>query len=67
MKLKRIYEEVVKRGKEADPRGKEIERILKEKKEIYEKLEKKEKKYFDIDNINYNLHGISNDSEIFEG
>jgi len=51
MKLKRIYEEVVKKGKEADPRGKEIERILKEKKEIYEKLEKKEKKYFDIETL----------------
>lgn len=51
MKLKKIYEEVVKKGKEADPRGKGIEKILKEKKEIYEKLEKKEKRYFDLESL----------------
>ncbi|OQX80767.1 MAG: NGG1p interacting factor NIF3 [Candidatus Omnitrophica bacterium 4484_70.1] len=53
MKLKRIYEEVIKKGKEADPRGKkEIENLLREKAKFYEKLEAKEKKYFDKELLN---------------
>jgi len=52
MKLKEIYQEVVKKGIEADPRGKKaIENILKEKKEAYQKLSKKEKEFFDADSL----------------
>ncbi|HDN86065.1 MAG: NGG1p interacting factor NIF3 [Candidatus Omnitrophota bacterium] len=52
MKLKEIYQEVIKKGIEADPRGKKvIENILKEKKEVYQKLDKREKELFDADSL----------------
>lgn len=52
MKLKKIYYEIVKKGIEADPRGKrEIENILKEREERYKKLNKKEKEFFDTDSL----------------
>jgi len=52
MKLKKIYEEVIKKGKEADPRGKkEIENLLKERAKCYEKLEAEEKKHFDKESL----------------
>ena len=50
MKLRRLYEEVVKKGIEADPRGREeVERILKENREVYNKLSEKEKELFDVE------------------
>ncbi len=52
MKLKALYQNVVKKGIEADPRGKkEIDQILKRKKEEYEKMSKKEREYFDVESL----------------
>jgi len=52
MKLKNIYQEVIEKGIEADPRDKkEIARLLKEKNEIYQKLEKPHKDFFDLDSL----------------
>ncbi|MCM8773356.1 MAG: NGG1p interacting factor NIF3, partial [Candidatus Omnitrophica bacterium] len=52
MKLGRNYEEVVKKGIEADPREKkDIELLIKEKKQEYEKLESKQKDFFDLDTL----------------
>lgn len=52
MKLKTLYEEIAKKGIEADPRSKkDISSLLKAKKEAYEKLEKKEKTFFDTDSL----------------
>jgi putative NIF3 family GTP cyclohydrolase 1 type 2 len=50
MNIKDIYREVVKKGIEADPRGKkEIEKLLKEEQKAYQKLEKRQKDLFDCD------------------
>ena len=50
MKLKNLYQEVIKKGIEADIRShKEIEALLKENKQKLEKLEKQEKDFFDKD------------------
>ncbi|MCK4809353.1 MAG: NGG1p interacting factor NIF3 [Candidatus Omnitrophica bacterium] len=52
MKLKRIYQEVIKKAIESDPRSKKtIEELLKEKKRSFERLEKKEKEFFDRDSL----------------
>ena len=52
MKLKKLYQEVVKKGINADPRGqKAIENILKERKAAYSKLSKKEQEVFDHDSL----------------
>ncbi|MBU0693828.1 MAG: NGG1p interacting factor NIF3 [Candidatus Omnitrophica bacterium] len=52
MRLKNFYQEVIKRGSEADIRGKrEIEKILKKKKEEYEKLEEAKRDFFDLDSL----------------
>jgi putative NIF3 family GTP cyclohydrolase 1 type 2 len=52
MKFKIFYEEIVKKGIEADPRSKkEINALLEAKKKAYEKLEKKEKVFFDKDSL----------------
>jgi hypothetical protein len=52
LKLEEIYRLAVKMGIEKDPRGKgEINRILKNNKEKYEKLPDKEKEYFDTDSL----------------
>lgn len=50
MKLKTLYEEIVKKGIEADPRGKEaIDLLLKEQNDKYEKLSEGEQELFDRD------------------
>ena len=52
MKLKKIYEEAVKKGKEADPRSpKEIERVLKSRRDAFNKLTAQDKKYFDTETL----------------
>jgi len=52
MKLSSFYQEVIKRGIEADVRGrKTIESILNGKKKAYEKLAKEEKEYFDVESL----------------
>ncbi|MEI8349451.1 MAG: NGG1p interacting factor NIF3 [Candidatus Omnitrophota bacterium] len=52
MKLKTIYQEIVKKGLEADIRSrKEIEELLKNKKEAFEKLSLAEKECFDAETL----------------
>ena len=52
MKLKNLYEEIVKIGIENDPRGKKtIEELLKEKKKNFDKLSSQEKEYFDKESL----------------
>ncbi len=52
MKLKAIYQEVIKRGIEADIRSKkEIDCYLKEQKESYDRLDKNKKEFFDVDSL----------------
>ena len=52
MKLKTIYQEIIKKGIEADIRGKkEIGNYFKEKKSAYDKLEKSQKETFDLDSL----------------
>ena len=52
MKLKALYQEIVKKGIEADLRGKkEIDRILLAKKKEYQKLSSKEKELFDKETL----------------
>ncbi len=52
MKLKKLFARAVEIGIEADPRGKKaIEKLLKKQKEKYDKLEEKEKEYFDVERI----------------
>lgn len=52
MTLKQFYQEVIKKGIDADIRDKKsIEDILKNKKSEYEKLSEKEKQYFDTDSL----------------
>lgn len=50
MKLERLYQSVIKKGIEGDVRGeKNIEKLLKDKEREYEKLDKKDKEFFDMD------------------
>jgi len=50
MRVKEIYNLAIKMGIEADFRGKEaIDKLLKRKREKYEKLSEEEKRYFDIE------------------
>ena len=52
MKLKSFYQEVVKKGIEADVRSKkEIEDLLKKKKKEYEGLDKDKRELFDLDSL----------------
>jgi len=52
MRLKAIYQEIVKKGIEADIRSKEeIERYFKERKEACDKLDKNKKEHFDLDSL----------------
>jgi putative NIF3 family GTP cyclohydrolase 1 type 2 len=54
MKLKSLYQEVVKRGIEADIRSKaQIETILKERSRHYEKLDRQEKEFFDKESLSH--------------
>lgn len=64
MKLKNIYQEIIKKGIESDIRGKkDIDGLLKTRKEVYEKLSKQEKEIFDMDSL---LHPFS-DTRILNG
>ena len=52
MKLKSFYQEIVKKGLEADVRSKkEIDELLKKRKKDYEKLDKDKKEFFDLDSL----------------
>jgi putative NIF3 family GTP cyclohydrolase 1 type 2 len=52
MKLSEMLEIAVKKGIENDPRGKgEIEKLLKRRREKYEKLSEEEKKFFDVESL----------------
>lgn len=52
MTIQQIYELAIKLGIESDFRGKkEIDHILARRKECYEKLSKKEKRFFDLENL----------------
>jgi len=52
MKLTNLYREIVKKGVEADIRSREeIETILKKRKQVFEKLERGEKEYFDLESL----------------
>ncbi len=52
MKLRELYEFVIKRGIETDPRGKEkVQKHLLRKKRSYEELGGKEKKEFDLESL----------------
>jgi hypothetical protein len=52
MKLKKFFARAVAHGIEADPRGKKaIEKILKKQKEKYDKLEAKDKEFFDVERL----------------
>jgi len=52
MKLETLYWEIVKKGIEADLRGKEeIEKILQQRSRDYAKLDAKEKRFFDKDSL----------------
>lgn len=52
MRLIDIYKKAVEIGIKNDTRGKEqIERILNREKEVYEKLDEKEKEYFDLERL----------------
>jgi len=52
MKLKNLYQEIVKKGIEADVRNsKEIEALLKKNKKNFDRLDKKGKELFDQDGL----------------
>ncbi|NLT94938.1 MAG: NGG1p interacting factor NIF3 [Clostridia bacterium] len=51
MKLKEIYELIVKLGKTADPRGEEVVQFIEQKKSEYNELKDEDKKYFDQDKL----------------
>jgi putative NIF3 family GTP cyclohydrolase 1 type 2 len=52
MKIKEIYNLAINKGIEADFRGKEgVEKVLKRRKEKFEKLSEEEKKEFDLDSL----------------
>ncbi len=52
MKVQDIYDYVIEKGIKADPRGEDqVKEILEKNKEQYEKLEGKEKEYFDVDSL----------------
>jgi hypothetical protein len=52
VKIREVYELAVKMGIEKDPRGKkEIDRILKQSKEKYERMPEKEKMFFDLESL----------------
>jgi putative NIF3 family GTP cyclohydrolase 1 type 2 len=70
MKIKEIFNLAIKMGIEADFRGKEaVEKILKRKKQKYEKLSKKEKEVFDLEAfknpyLDSRIYNIAEDKEI---
>ncbi len=53
MKLKELYDFFISYGIKNDPRGeKEVENLLKKQREKYEQLSEKEKRYFDLEQLN---------------
>lgn len=55
MKLKDLYQAIIEKGTEADPRGKkDLDNILKERKEAYDKLNQNKQGFFDKDRL-FNL------------
>lgn len=64
MKLSQLFARAVELGMEADPRGKEaLKKHLKKQKERYDKLDAKEKEFFDVERL-WNPFG---DSRIING
>lgn len=68
MLLEKIYETVVAKGIEADPRGKkDVLKVLDRKKKAYEEMKKDEKEFFDLQNLTNPyadtriLHGAGNE------
>ena len=51
MKIKEIYQLIVKLGKTADPRGEDIVQLLEQKNGEYKELKEEDKKYFDQDKL----------------
>lgn len=52
MRLKDIYETIVKKGIEADPRGKDgVERFLNQRKKAYDGMKDDEKEFYDIERL----------------
>ncbi|UCH81784.1 MAG: NGG1p interacting factor NIF3 [Nitrospiraceae bacterium] len=52
MKLRKLYETVVEKGMEADPRGKKaVLKTLDKKKESYKGMKKEEQEFFDIESL----------------
>lgn len=51
MKIKDVYELIVKMGKDADPRGQELEKILAQKLKEEKELKVEDRKYFDQDKL----------------
>ena len=52
MKLKKLYEAVVAKGIEADPRGKEtVMKSLEKKEKAYDEMKKEDKEFFDIESL----------------
>jgi putative NIF3 family GTP cyclohydrolase 1 type 2 len=53
VKLRKIYEIIVTKGIEADPRGKKtVLKSLEKKKKAYEDMKKEEKEFFDLESLN---------------
>jgi len=51
MKLREIYELIVKLGKEVDPRGNRLEQVLKSKEKELNDLKEEDRKYYDQDKL----------------
>jgi putative NIF3 family GTP cyclohydrolase 1 type 2 len=51
MKIKEIYQLIVKLGRTADPRGEDIVQLLEQKNGEYKELKEEDKKYFDQDKL----------------
>ena len=57
MKLGEIYQEAIRAGREADPRGPErLEKILADTRKEYEELKGREKEFFDVERLNNPYH-----------
>jgi putative NIF3 family GTP cyclohydrolase 1 type 2 len=51
MKIKEIYELIVKLGKTADPRGEDVVQLIEQRKDEFNELKDEDKKYFDQDKL----------------
>ncbi|NLO20630.1 MAG: NGG1p interacting factor NIF3 [Syntrophomonadaceae bacterium] len=63
MKLKEIYQLAVEMGKNFDPRGDEVNRLLEDRQKEYEKMSEDDRSFFDIEN----LSNPYNDTRILYG